>query len=271
MSGGLGCLEPSLQPATRCRRLGYIMKHSIIQVFERVSVKIWSRKLQKAVGTPNAVTPNSRRTHTNLRPSLRTKFATCCDGCPFHLIPALFLFQLMRFPFSLCAFLLKPLRLFVAMCCAYLSPQGYTVLYTVIRYPVFQLIRLFVSIRLTQLCTQAYALAYVQPRSSNSSSFSLTSCIRPQRLYSPALRPSLLDRTDTIQDSIRHSHMHIVSRSQGLPKNLDRLATANRAYDSLDDTIAFYKFRIAPSSVSTGQTTSFQASEIVLGQYRPDG
>ncbi len=42
------------------------------------------------------------------------------------------------------------------------------------------------------------------------------SYIRPQRLYKPALRPPLLDRAD----SIRHSYMHIVSRSQGLPKTL---------------------------------------------------
>src|SRR6266699_607392 len=47
--------------------------------------------------------------------------------------------------------------------------------------------------------------------------FSFTSCIRPQRLYSPALRPSLLDETDLI----RHSHIHIVSRFQGLLQNLD--------------------------------------------------
>ncbi len=162
----------------------------------------------------------------------------------------------MRFPFSLCALLLKPLRLFVATCCAYLSLQGYTVLYTVIRYPVFQLIRLFVSIRLTQLRIQAYALAYAQPRSSNSSSFNLTSCIRPQRLYSPALRPSLLDRTDTIQDSIRHSHMYIVSRSQGLPQNLDswtfhpRKVTATTA-SRLGQNAHLPSFR--PDSVGYGQ------------------
>ena len=53
------------------------------------------------------------------------------------------------------------------------------------------------------------------PQSSNNS----TSCIRPQRLYSPALRPSLLDRADTIQDSIRPSQLRTSidrSRSQGL-------------------------------------------------------
>ncbi len=123
-------------------------------------VKIWSRKLQKAVGTPNAVTPNSRRTHTNLRPSLRTKFATCRDGCPFHLIPALFLFQLMRFPFSLCALLLKPLRLFVVMQALTLALKPYAVLYAVIWYPVFQFIRLSFSLcGYCSACISAYIVA----------------------------------------------------------------------------------------------------------------
>ncbi len=100
---------------------------------------------KKAVGTPNAVTPNSRRTHTNLRPSLRTKFAICRDGCPFHLIPTLFLFQLIQFPFNLCALLLKPLRLFVVMQTLTLALKPYTVLYALIRYPIFQLMRLLSS------------------------------------------------------------------------------------------------------------------------------
>src|SRR6266566_2800312 len=52
------------------------------------------------------------------------------------------------------------------------------------------------------------------------------SCIRPQHLYKPALRPLLLDRADTIQDSIRHSQLRTStdrSRSQGLPQNLDNV------------------------------------------------
>ncbi len=54
------------------------------------------------------------------------------------------------------------------------------------------------------------------PWSSNSS----TSCIRPQRLYSPALRPPLLDRADSIRPSQFHTSTER-SRSQGLPENLD--------------------------------------------------
>src|SRR6266566_467147 len=189
---------------------------SLLPISNSTCCQDWNSKCGRpAFGTPNAVTPNGSGTHANLRPSPHIKIATYRDGCPFRLIHALFLFQLMRFPFSLYAFLLKPLQLFVATCCAYLSPQGYTVLYTVIRYPVFQLIRLFVSIRLTQLRTQAYALAYAQPRSSNSSSFSFTSCIRPQRLYSPALRPSLLDKTDPtdrLNQTFSHTHCFSVPR-----------------------------------------------------------
>ena len=124
----------------------------------RSNVKIWSRKLQKAVGTPNAVTPNSRRTHANLRPSLRTKFATCRDSCLFHLIPALFLFQLMRFPFSLYALLFKPLRLFVVIQALTLALKPYAVLYAFIRYPIFQLIRLLSS---SYLSLYGYSFLFV--------------------------------------------------------------------------------------------------------------
>ena len=50
------------------------------------------------------------------------------------------------------------------------------------------------------------------------------SCIRPQRLYKPALRPPLLDKAD----SIRLSQLNIsidCSRSQSLPQNLDMVAS----------------------------------------------
>ncbi len=49
---------------------------------------------------------------------------------------------------------------------------------------------------------------------------SLLSCIRPQRLYTQALRPSLLDRAELCRQFNTQSHFHC-SRSQGLPQNLD--------------------------------------------------
>src|SRR6266566_4656722 len=94
---------------------------------------------------------------------------------------------------------------------SYSNPYGYSLLCaaptSALKATPFSTL-LFVSIRLTQLHTQAYALAYAQPRSSNSSSFNLTSCIRPQRLYSPALRPSLLDRTDPT-DRLNQTFLHV--------------------------------------------------------------
>src|SRR6266699_536803 len=82
----------------------------------------------------------------------------------------------------------------------------YISVYTVIRFYSFNAVA-YSSLRIS-LCSVSELQQLL---------FSLTLCIRPQRLYSPALRPSLLDETD----SIKHSHMHIVSRSQGLPQNLD--------------------------------------------------
>src|SRR6266699_6038122 len=76
-----------------------------------------------------------------------------------------------------------------------------TLLFAIMHCCLFQLIRLLIF-------------------NSNSS----TSYIRPQRLYKLALRPPLLDRADTIQDSIRPSQLRTStdrSRSQGLPQNLD--------------------------------------------------
>src|SRR6266566_793783 len=61
----------------------------------------------------------------------------------------------------------QPLRLYRSLHCYSVSCIS---AYVTIVQLISQLIRLFVSICLTQLCTQAYALAYAQSRSSNSSS-----------------------------------------------------------------------------------------------------
>src|SRR6266699_237962 len=75
-----------------------------------------------------------------------------------------------------------------------------TLLFAIMHCCLFQLIRLLIF-------------------SSNSS----ISCIRPQRLYKPAFRPPLLEQTEHCRQTIQ-SHLHC-SRSQGLPQNLDMVAS----------------------------------------------
>src|SRR6266566_14618 len=136
----------------------------------------WNSKCGRpAFGTPNAVTLNGSGTYMNLRPLPHTKIATCCNGCPFRLIHTLFLFQLIRraltqTPTAIRCYVLRlpqPSRLHCSLHCYSVSCIS---AYMTIIQLISQLIRLFVSIRLTQLRTQAYALAYTQSRSSNSSS-----------------------------------------------------------------------------------------------------
>src|SRR6266566_1997116 len=102
-----------------------------------------------------------------------------------------------------CSPLLKPIRfptrLFVVIQTLTPSPQAYTVSYDVIRYHALLFISAHFSscsclFRALKQTTQLLPQAYVQSSSS-------TSCIRLQRLYSPAFRPSLLDRAETIRFS----------------------------------------------------------------------
>src|SRR6266699_5542667 len=72
--------------------------------------------------------------------------------------------------------------------------------YTVIRFYSFNVVA-YSSLRIS-----LYSVSELQQLL-----FSLTSCIRPQRLYSPALRPSLLDRTDPtdrLNQTFSIAHFH---------------------------------------------------------------
>src|SRR6266566_4797835 len=88
-------------------------------------------------------------------------------------------------------------------CPAYISA------YTVIRFYSFNAV-VYSSLRIS-LCSVSELQQLL---------FSLTSCIRPQRLYSPALRPSLLDRTDPIDrlnQTFSHAHCFSVPRLTSKP------------------------------------------------------
>ncbi len=81
--------------------------------------------------------------------------------------------------------------------------------YTVIRFYSFNVVT-YSSLRIS-LCSVSELQQFL---------FSLTSYIRPQRLYSPALRPSLLDRTDPIDrlnQTFSHAHCFSVPRLTSKP------------------------------------------------------
>src|SRR6266699_3094403 len=79
---------------------------------------------------------------------------------PFVSFIRYFYFSLYGFPFSSYTLLLKPLRLFVAIQALTPTFKLYTVLYAVIWYPIFQLIRLSFSLYgYCSACISAYTVA----------------------------------------------------------------------------------------------------------------
>src|SRR6266566_6153952 len=149
---------------------------------------------------------NGLRTCANPRASFSTKIATYRNGYPFRLIHGCLLLVLQSLTQAYAV-------LCTAICCpadVYSKPSGlhgflscYSLSCTVAYSCVCGCLFLQVYIRCLPTnnavaysalrINQCYRLRAPQLF------FSFTSYIKPQRLYSPALRPSLLDKTDSIR------------------------------------------------------------------------
>ena len=146
---------------------------------------------------------------------MRTSAHRCTPKLPSVAMVAHFVSFMRYFYFSSCGFL-------SAYACSYSNPYGYsllcaaptsafkvtpfsTLLFGILYFSLYDYcpahISAYTVIRFYSFNAVAYSSLHISLCSVSELQqllFSLTSCIRPQRLYSPALRPSLLDRTDPI-------------------------------------------------------------------------
>src|SRR6266566_7421043 len=193
------------------------------------------------IGTPNAVAPYSelqmRLPRTAPEP-MRTSAHRRTPKLPPVAMVAHFVSFMYYFYFSSCSFPSAYTRfysnpynyslLYVASTSALKATPFSTLLFGILYFSLYDYCPVYISVYTVIRFYSFNAVAYSNLRISLYSVselqqllFNLTSYIRPQRLYNPALRPSLLDRTDSIKPSQLRTSIDC-SRSQGLPQNLNK-------------------------------------------------